>query len=55
MAYHSPLKARTRLIIEFLEDFAASIQHLAHHTLVGLSQYIQREATYRLFNRIRDE
>lgn len=55
MAYHSLLKARTRLIIELLEDFAATFQQLAHHTLVGLSQYIQKEATYGLFNRIRDQ
>jgi hypothetical protein len=55
MAYHSHLKARTQLIIEFLEEFAATIQHLAHRVHVELPQYVQREAAYAFFNRIRDQ
>jgi hypothetical protein len=55
MTYHSQLKARTQLITEFLEGFAATIEHLAHHVHDGLPQDIQREAAYAFFNRIRDQ
>jgi hypothetical protein len=55
MAYHSQLKARTQLITEFVEEFAATIEHLAHRVHVGLPQYVQREAAYAFFNRIRDQ
>jgi hypothetical protein len=54
VAYHYQLKARTELITEFLEEFAATIEHLTLRALVGLPQYIQREAAYAFFNRIRD-
>jgi hypothetical protein len=54
MAYHSQLKARTQLIHESLEKCAVALEHLAHHVLVGLPQYVQREEAYAFVSRIRD-
>jgi hypothetical protein len=43
-AYREELKARTQLIGESLQEFAAAVEQLAHRALVGLPvEFIQKE------------
>lgn len=50
------LKAKIQLIHESLQDFVTAIEELAHQALDRLPQYYtQREASFELFNMIRDQ
>jgi hypothetical protein len=54
-AYRAQLKARTQLIGESLQEFAAAVEQLAHRTLVGQPlDFIQREAAHTFVDGVRD-
>jgi hypothetical protein len=55
VAYRSQLKVRTQLSSEVLQEFAATIQQVAHWTVVRLPEYhIQKDAAYAFVNGMKD-